>query len=114
MAHRGNTGSHKGKRKLTCLCGIQICALLLFFSVFSLWHKENSTLKSLNIPRIFDNRKIDLQSHLFGVNITHHDGEFFCFVSCVHRKILKSKTKKSKDLGGNVLCMIRQNLFTWD
>ena len=30
IAHRGNTGSHKGKRKLTCLSENYICALLLF------------------------------------------------------------------------------------
>ena len=33
IAHRGNTGSHKGKRKLACLSENYICALLLFFSV---------------------------------------------------------------------------------
>ena len=42
IAHRGNTGSHKGKRKLACLPENYICALLLFFSVFGLWHKANS------------------------------------------------------------------------
>ena len=42
IAHRGNTGSHKGKRKLACLSENYICALLLFFSVFGLWHKANS------------------------------------------------------------------------
>ena len=36
IAHRGNTGSHKGKRKLACLSENYICALLLFFSVFGL------------------------------------------------------------------------------
>ena len=30
IAHRGNTGSHKGKRKLACLPENYICALLLF------------------------------------------------------------------------------------
>ena len=42
IAHRGNTGSHKGKRKLACLSEKYIFALLLFFSVFGLWHKANS------------------------------------------------------------------------
>ena len=42
IAHRGNTGSHRGKRKLACLSENYICALLLFFSVFGLWHKANS------------------------------------------------------------------------
>ena len=39
---KSHTGSHKGKRKLACLSENYICALLLFFSVFGLWHKANS------------------------------------------------------------------------
>ena len=34
IAHRGNTGSHRGKRKLSCLFEYYICALLLVFLCF--------------------------------------------------------------------------------
>lgn len=83
IAHRGNTGSHKGKRKLACLPENYICALLLFFSVFGLWHKANSVFTSPKFPPIFQNKNFDLQLFFFRVNITHHEGDFFCFVSCV-------------------------------
>jgi len=36
MAHRGNTGSHRGKRKLPCVLKVWICALLLVFLCFVL------------------------------------------------------------------------------
>ena len=42
IAHRGNTGSYRGKRKLPSLSENYICALLPFFSVLVLWHKEKS------------------------------------------------------------------------
>ena len=43
IAHRGNTGFHKGKRAVPSLFENLICALLpFFFSVFALWHKANS------------------------------------------------------------------------
>ena len=78
IAHRGNTGSHKGKRKLACLPENYICALLLFFSVFGLWHKANSVFTSPKFPPIFQNKNFDLQLFFFRVNITHHEGDFFC------------------------------------
>ena len=34
IAHRGNTGSHRGKRKLLCVPKEWICALLLVFLCF--------------------------------------------------------------------------------
>ena len=94
IAHRGNTGSHKGKRKLACLSENYICALLLFFSVFGLWHKANSVFTSPKFPPIFQNKNFDLQLFFFRVNITHHEGDFFCFVSCVLQGILKSKNQE--------------------
>ena len=42
IVHRGNTGSYRGKRKLSSLSENYICALLPFFSVLVLWHKEKS------------------------------------------------------------------------
>ena len=54
-----------------------------FFSVFGLWHKANSVFTSPKFPPIFQNKNFDLQLFFFRVNITHHEGDFFCFVSCV-------------------------------
>ena len=34
------------------------------------------------IKNLLQNQKINLQPLLFRVNITHHEGDFFCFVSC--------------------------------
>ena len=57
IAHRGNTGSHRGKRKLACLSENYICALLLFFSVFGLWHKANSAHFSGSYEKIWSQIK---------------------------------------------------------
>ena len=39
-------------------------------------------MKQLNYY-LLQKQKINLQPFLFRVNITHHEGDFFCFVSCV-------------------------------
>ena len=61
---------------------------LCIFTVFSLFLvygiKPTRILpifKDLN--PIFQNKNFDLQLFFFRVNITHHEGDFFCFVSCV-------------------------------
>lgn len=65
-----------------------------FFSVVVFWHKANSAhfygLNEKNAPQ----SKIYLQPFLVRVNITHHEGEFFCFVSCVLQGVLKSRNQK--------------------
>ena len=59
IAYRGNTGSYRGKRKLSSLSENYICALLLFFSLFLVYgiklillilvvHMKKSALKSKN------------------------------------------------------------------
>jgi len=106
IAHRGNTGSHKGKRKLACLSENYICALLLFFSVFGLWHKANSVFTSPKFPPIFQNKNFDLQLFFFRVNITHHEGDFFYFVSCVLQDVSISM-KVSGVPVWNTLCLTR-------
>lgn len=106
IAHRGNTGSHKGKRKLACLPENYICALLLFFSVFGLWHKANSVFTSPKFPPIFQNKNFDLQLFFFRVNITHHEGDFFCFVSCVLQDVSISMKVSGVPLR-NILCLTR-------
>ena len=117
IAHRGNTGSHKGKRKLACLSENYICALLLFFSVFGLWHKANSVFTSPKFPPIFQNKNFDLQLFFFRVNITHHEGDFFCFVSCVLQDVSISMKVSGVPLR-NILCLTRSGqaiplLHTW-
>ena len=66
-----------------------------FFSVLVFWHKRKFAVKSVFLgtdkKKYAQNQKIDLQTFFFRVNITHHEGEFFCFVSCVHREILNPK-----------------------
>ena len=74
IAHRGNTGSHRGKRKLICLSKKWICAYLRFFLCFCIWHKANSVFTSPKFPPIFQNKNFDLQLFFFRVNITQHEG----------------------------------------
>lgn len=51
-------------------------------------------------------QKIDLQPFFFRVNITHHEGDFFYFVSCVLQDV-----SISMKVGGvpvwNTLCLTR-------
>jgi hypothetical protein len=41
----------------------------------------------VHIKNLLPNQKIDLQLFFFRVNITHHEGDFFCFVSCVLQEV---------------------------
>ena len=69
-----------------------------FFSVLVFWHKRKFAVKSVLLgndkKKYAPNQKIDLQTFFFRVNITHHEGEFFCFVSCVLQDVLKSRNPK--------------------
>ena len=81
MAYRGNTGSHEGKTNLFCILEKYICAVFLFFLCFAVWHNADFAFKSLLFgglkEKIFSNRKNDLQSQNFRVNITHHTSKYF-------------------------------------
>ena len=50
--------------------------------------------------------KINLQPLLFRVNITHHEGDFFCFVSCVLQDVSISMKVSGVPLR-NILCLTR-------
>ena len=91
-SHTGATQALTGARESCFACLNTIFVhYYSFFSVFGLWHKANSAHFSGSNEKMLPNQKIDLQSYFFRVNITHHEGDFFCFVSCVHRKILNQK-----------------------
>ena len=95
IAHRGNTGSHKGKRKLACLTENYICALLLFFSVFGLWHKANSAHFSGSYEKICSQIK-KLTCNCSFSELTSHTTKEISSASCpvFCRVSLKPKTKK--------------------
>ena len=63
-----------------------------FFSVFGLWHKANSSTKSCKILFIFLKTE-KMTCNISFSELTSHTTKaiFFCFVSCVHRKILNPK-----------------------
>ena len=54
MAHRGNTGFHRGKRMLLCVSVKLICAFFSLFSVFALWHNGNLPSNRLFSTEIFE------------------------------------------------------------
>ena len=54
MAHRGNTGFHRGKRMLPCVSVKLICAFFSLFSVFALWHNGNLPSNRLFSTEIFE------------------------------------------------------------
>ena len=83
MAHRDNTGSHRGKRMLLCVSVKLICGYFSLFSIFALWHNGNLPSNRLWSTKIFESCKNDLQSLFFRVNITHHESKFFYFVACI-------------------------------
>ena len=95
IAHRGNTGSHKGKRKLACLSENYICALLLFFSVFGLWHKANSAHFSGSYEKICSQIK-KLTCNCSFSELTSHTTKEISSASCpvFCRVSLNPKTKK--------------------
>ena len=83
-SHTGATQALTGARESWFVClKNEFVHIYGFFSVFGLWHKANSVFTSPKFPPIFQNKNFDLQLFFFRVNITHHEGDFFCFVSCV-------------------------------
>ena len=60
---------------------------LCIFTVFSLFLvygiKPILSSHRQSFLRFLKNKNFDLQLFFFRVNITHHEGDFFCFVSCV-------------------------------
>ena len=54
MAHRGNTGFHRGKRMQLCVSVKLICAFFSLFSVFALWHNGNLPPSRLFPAEIFE------------------------------------------------------------
>ena len=67
--------------------------------------------------RFFKNKNFDLQLFFFRVNITHHEGDFFCFVSCVLQDVSISMKVSGVPLR-NILCLTRSGqaiplLHTW-
>ena len=56
--------------------------------------------------RFFKKKNFDLQLFFFRVNITHHEGDFFCFVSCVLQDVSISMKVSGVPLR-NILCLTR-------
>lgn len=78
-SHTGATQALTGVRESCFVClKIEFVHYYRFSSVFGLWHKANSVFTSPKFPPIFQNKNFDLQLFFFRVNITHHEGDFFC------------------------------------
>ena len=77
---------------------------LCIFTVFSLFLvygiKPILSSHRQSFLRFFKNKNFDLQLFFFRVNITHHEGDFFCFVSCVLQDVSISMkvSGKGKDV----------------
>ena len=106
IAHRA-TQALTGARERCFVCSdSKFVHLYCYFSVFGLWHKANSVFTSPKFPPIFQNKNFDLQLFFFRVNITHHEGDFFCFVSCVLQDVSISMKVSGVPLR-NILCLTR-------
>ena len=106
-SHTGATQALTGARERCFVClKIEFVHIYGFFSVFGLWHKANSVFTSPKFPPIFQNKNFDLQLFFFRVNITHHEGDFFCFVSCVLQDVSISMKVSGVPLR-NILCLTR-------
>lgn len=98
-SHTGATQALTWVRESWFVClEIIFVQYYLFLSVLVFWHKRKFAVKSVLLgtdkKKYAPNQKIDLQTFFFRVNITHHEGEFFCFVSCVLQGILKSRNQE--------------------
>ena len=106
-SHTGATQALTGVRESCFVClKIEFVHIYGFFSDFGLWHKANSVFTSPKSPPIFQNKNFDLQLFFFRVNITHHEGDFFCFVSCVLQDVSISMKVSGVPLR-NILCLTR-------
>ena len=106
-SHTGATQALTGARESWVVCQkSKFVHIYGFFSVFGLWHKANSVFTSPKFPPIFQNKNFDLQLFFFRVNITHHEGDFFCFVSCVLQDVSISMKVSGVPLR-NILCLTR-------
>ena len=106
-SHTGATQALTGARESWFVClKNEFVHIYGFFSVFGLWHKANSVFTSPKFPPIFQNKNFDLQLFFFRVNITHHEGDFFCFVSCVLQEVSISMKVSGVPLR-NILCLTR-------
>ena len=83
------------------LCIFTVFSLLLVYGIKPILSSHRQSFL-----RFLKNKNFDLQLFFFRVNITHHEGDFFCFVSCVLQDVSISMKVSGVPLR-NILCLTR-------